>query len=573
MDRITENSLNAFAKEHDLISLPEDKRFEHFACSLTIGRMLSEPLDTSDVVVGAGSDTGIDGIGIIVNGVLIADSEDIKECLENNKYLEVTFIFVQAKTSSSFNAAEMGTFSFGVNDFFSTKPTLPRNEDIKNAATIMEEIYKNSGKFTKGRPTCKLYYVTTGKWIDDKNLESRRLAAISDLTATNLLGEVDFIPVDVDKIQILYRESKNSVSCEFDFAQKAVIPNIQGVKEAYLGLLPAKEFLKLIQDDQGQILKSVFYDNIRDWQEYNGVNSEMKETLKSKDERARFSLMNNGITIITKTLRPTGNKFYIEDYQIVNGCQTSHVLFDQRNELDDTVMVPLRLIATSDENITASIIKATNRQTPVSEENLLALSDFQRKLEDFFQTFSDTKKLHYERRSRQYNSTNVEKTRVVTTKVLIRSFAAMFLEEPHTTTKNYRALLDKVGKEIFKDGDHLEPYYIAAFANYRLDCLFRSQTIDAKLKRPARYHVLLALRILLSQKLKKPSQMNSKDMKKYCEKIMESMSNSVKTDIIFKKSAKAVLDVAGSNLNSDNLRTASFTKKLIEHCNSLIVVP
>lgn len=67
---------------------------------------------------------------------------------------------------------------------------------------------------------------------------------------------------------------------------------------------------------------------MRDWQDYNPVNSEMKQTLASDTLRARFALMNNGVTIIAKTLRTTGNRFYIEDYQIVNGCQTSHVLFD-----------------------------------------------------------------------------------------------------------------------------------------------------------------------------------------------------------------------------------------------------
>ena len=78
-------------------------------------------------------------------------------------------------------------------------------------------------------------------------------------------------------------------------------------------------------------------------------------------------------------------------------------------------MVPFRLIATQDESVTASIIKATNRQTEVKEEHLLALSDFGKKLEQFFQTFPNGKRLFYERRSRQFNSVSgIEKTRIVT---------------------------------------------------------------------------------------------------------------------------------------------------------------
>ena len=88
----------------------------------------------------------------------------------------------------------------------------------------------------------------------------------------------------------------------------------------------------------------------------------------------------------------------------MNGCQTSHVLFDQRANLDDTVLIPLRIIATRDEELIAAIVKATNRQTAVKEEQLLALNDFQKKLEAFFASFAEGRRLFYERRSRQYNT-------------------------------------------------------------------------------------------------------------------------------------------------------------------------
>ena len=137
-----------------------------------------------------------------------------------------------------------------------------------------------------------------------------------------------------------------------------------------------------------------------------------------------------GVTIISSTLRATGNRFHLEDYQIVNGCQTSHVLFDQRANLDDTVLIPLRLIATRDEELIAAIVKATNRQTQVKEEQLLALNDFQKNLEVFFASFEEGRRLFYERRSKQYNTVpGIEKTRIVTLSNLIRAYAALVLEE------------------------------------------------------------------------------------------------------------------------------------------------
>lgn len=560
MDLITKSLLSEFTVEQEISLLAEDKQFEHFAAFLTVGRLLSEAFDTSDVVIGSGADTGIDAIAIIVNGSLIDDEAAVDEFVERNGYLDVSFIFVQAERSSSFETAKIGQFSYGVQDFFKEKPSLPRSKDVAKFGKVMSAIYKQSSKFKRGNPTCRLYYVTTGVWTGDNALEARRRAAADDLIALRIFRSVDFIPVDAEGIQRLNRESRNSVSREFDFALKAVVPSIEGVTEAYVGLLPAPEFLRLVEDESGDILKGIFYDNVRDWQDFNAVNSEMRETLGSDASRSRFALMNNGVTVIAKTLRTTANRFYIEDYQVVNGCQTSHVLHDQRDLLNDTVMVPLRLIATRDDEVIGSIVKATNRQTEVREEQLLALSDFQKKLESYFEAFDNDKKLYYERRSRQYNSVGgIEKTRIITPGSLIRAFASMFLEEPHRATRSYRRILERVGSDLFAPADKLEPYYVAALASYRLEYLFRNQLLTGEF-RAARYEVLLTLRLLeIPSPLPK---MNSNAIARSCNSLIERLWNAIESERMFKRATDIVLEAAQGDLETAALRTEPFTDAL-----------
>jgi len=322
-------------------------------------------------------------------------------------------------------------------------------------------------------------------------------------------------------------------------------------------------------DKQRQTLKmaveilrhaGIVYDNVRDWQDFNPVNADIKQTIQNKDERPRFALMNNGITVIAKKMRGTGNRFFIEDYQVVNGCQTSHVLYYCRQHLDESIMVPLRLIATNNEHVISAIIKATNRQTEVKEEHLLALSDFSKKLEAFFPTFRP-QHLYYERRSKQYNGDpNVEKTRVITPAYLIRAFASVFLEEPHRATRSYRTLLEGVGKSIFASDHRLEPYYLAAFILYRLEFLFRNQLLDPKYK-PARYHILLAARILAAPD--DLPRMNSHEMQRYCEKILNILSDTTNSDACFRAAANVVDTVAKGNFHRDHIRTQPFTESLI----------
>jgi hypothetical protein len=71
--------------------------------------------------------------------------------------------------------------------------------------------------------------------------------------------------------------------------------------------------------------------------------------------------------------------------------------------IDGSVMIPLRLIATQDEEVINSIIRATNRQTQVKEEQFVALTEFPKQLEAFFSTHPEGRRLYYERRSRQYD--------------------------------------------------------------------------------------------------------------------------------------------------------------------------
>jgi hypothetical protein len=497
----------------------------------------------------------------VINGSLVLETNQIDDFAKQNNYLDVAFIFVQADRSSSFSSQKIGEIGFGVEEFFKETPTLPRNEAVKQAAEIMRAIYDRSSLFRRGNPACRIFYVTTGRWLQDQHLEARRAAIVAVLNGLGLFSEVEFTPVGSDLLQKLYRESQNSITREFTFAERIVVPEIPGVNEAYLGFLPATDYLRLITDENGNIIKSVFYDNVRDFQDYNDVNTGIKSTISDESLRARFVLMNNGITIIAKNLRTTANRFIIEDYQIVNGCQTSHVLYDSRDQVDKTVMVPVRVISTRDEDVIASIVKATNRQTQVKEEQLLALTEFQKSLEEYFKSFENGKKLYYERRSCQYNNApGIEKTRIITRPNLIQAFTAMILEEPHRATRSIARVRDSIGKAVFGSDHRLEPYYLAALALYRLEYLFRNQSVESYYK-PARHHILLAFRLHANPE-PPPPRANSHEMARYCEALMPLLWDATEAEQRFRSATTVIWDLAEGNLDRDSIRTVVFTEKV-----------
>ncbi|MBN9614944.1 MAG: hypothetical protein BGO25_05850 [Acidobacteriales bacterium 59-55] len=563
MDKITESLLSEFSQQNNLDTLDESKRFEHFTAYIVVKSEHPETFDTHDLVVGSdtnntgGVDAGMDAIAVIVNNTLLTDVDEVEDATAGSGPLEVEFIFVQSETSLHFDGAKIGTFGFGVLDFFSDNPKLKQNDKVAGYAEMMRAIYKKSSRFTRGNPVCKTFYATTGVWQDDATLNSRIEGVKSDLDNTGLFSIVEFIPCGRSRVQQMYQKTKNAISADFVFSARVTVkPDIPGVGQAYIGFLPWSEYKKLIIDDSGNMKGGLFFDNVRDWQGFNDVNSQIRNTLES-DNRNRFVLMNNGLTIIAATVQPTGDKFYIEDYQIVNGCQTSNVLFAERAILDDNVTLPIRLISTQDENVTNAIVKANNWQTQVKEEQLFALQEYPKTLEAYFNSVSSPERLYFERRSRQYDSQPVEKTRIVTFDGLIRSFAAMFLDEPHRTTRNFKSIKAKLGSEIFAKDQRMEPYYVSALAQYKLEFLFRNGHLEIKY-RPARYHMLFALRILIAG-IDRP-QMTAYKMEAYCNKISSALSDQITSDKYIAAAAQ-IIDTAsqGGALNRDSIRTEPFT--------------
>ena len=112
MDRITQTLLNEFVKSQELKSESLSKDFEKFCNYSVVATEHQDAFDIQDVNVGAGGDTGIDGIAIIANGHLIETTDEIDDLIQTNRYLDVTFIFIQAKTSSHFKGTDIGGFYF-----------------------------------------------------------------------------------------------------------------------------------------------------------------------------------------------------------------------------------------------------------------------------------------------------------------------------------------------------------------------------------------------------------------------------------------------------------------------------
>ena len=190
---------------------------------------------------------------------------------------------------------------------------------------------------------------------------------------------------------------------------------------------------------------------------------------------------NNGITVVARAIDRTGNNFTIEDFQIVNGCQTSNVIFHNREHIEG-VYVPFRLIGTKDEEFIFSIISGTNKQNPVRDEQFWSLLPFMKNLEEFSRNAPTAKRIFLERRENQYRSEAVERARIVQMQPFLKAVTAGLLGAPHRAARNYKAEIGDNIDDIFDEHHDVRPAYAIAFLHYRLEFMWRNQKIAAGTK-------------------------------------------------------------------------------------------
>ena len=229
-------------------------------------------------------------------------------------------------------------------------------------------------------------------------------------------------------------------------------------------MLPCKELVKLLSNSDGRLHKALFNENVRDFLSRNPVNDEIAATILSPENQSRLAALNNGITIVARDIRIVGKRFTLSDYQIVNGCQTSHIVFTHKHRLRDDTSLPVKIIEAEDRDLVNEIVRATNRQTEVKDEAFVVLGEFHKKLERFFLSAEAAPeyKLVYERRKRQYADTPYTSQNIVTLTFLINSFVSCFLENPVDANDYYGALLIRYQDRMYIDGHSLWPYLVSA---------------------------------------------------------------------------------------------------------------
>lgn len=546
-----------FCDEHGIYE-EESKAYEYLINYLIVSRVQPEAVESAEQIlsldVDDGGTFGIDGMAFFVNDVLISDVKELSN-FSKARSNEINFTFIQTKTSASIDVGDISKFARAVQEFFQEQTKMVENSLVRKQRKIKESMFKRefAKNNSKNSPTCSLFFAFTGRDLQNETvLTVIRQERENILKSCPEIKDVTFIILDSDKVINLYSENTNSLEVDITFRDRILKEGIAGVQDSYYGFLPANEFLKLIEDEYGNIRKNIFYENVRDYLgDDNPVNAGMIKTLSSSEGQQLFPLLNNGVTIIAKYIKPiSGSSFIIKDYQIVNGCQTSNVIHKCKNHIEDLakLSVPVKIIYTEDSGVTEQIIKANNKQSVVPDEAFIALEQFHKQLQEYYKQTSKKvpNPIYYERRSREIandSELNVSRQQIVTLHAQIRAYVSVYLSEPHLVYSNNPTFILKTARtNIFSNADCGAPYYTSSYIVFQIRELFRNHQIPYSKYHHFVYYFAFLVRVFMSESIKPFPPSNVKGNEAEKQKVIETFSDGEKIMPIIERCKKIIDD-------------------------------
>lgn len=586
LSKILQGMLEDFKKDYLFDELEPSKEFEYLVNYLIISKFdpdaFSDKGDLDRVVVDEKSQFGLDAIAFIVNGNLVLGKDDISMYARSKK-LDVDILLIQTKVEEKCDTGDLlKTIQATKNFLVNFDAITEKNSNILNAKEIYDELFKyeNFRYCTSQSPKCHIYYVTAANEWDRVLVENICTSSQKDIAS--IISDIKSVNIQVlgrEYIMDAYSEVKNNIAVQINLKNCITLDKIDGVKEAYLGYLTGDDYLKIICDNNGDIRRRIFYENVRDYQgAENSVNKEIRNTIITKKTRGQFILLNNGVTIITKSVTSLGANIYeLSDFQVVNGCQTSNEIYNCKQYVSD-ILVPVKIIYTTNTDIISSIVKATNRQSPVPEEAFVALNKYHKELQLLFSEYSKEMPLEmfYERRSGEEDDIKEKKGayQVVTLHGIIRAFESVYCQNPNIVYGTNPANILRSQKEhLFCKNHKPEIYYLASylfvkFVNMQQNGLF------SKHDYVLRFYVIMVVRTLILETLDVPK-FDSAEMGKENNKMIAMLKGDV--DNYFLNAKKIIMDVLGrqeyaEKKRYDVLRSADFCKKVKERIAEVLMV-
>lgn len=502
--------------------------FEFFSASQILKNQGLSDDEVDNGIVGKGLDGGCDSIYLFLNNLLI--TPDVVEHISAPKDSILEMIIIQSKKTTSFGedaVMKWKTISGNLLDLSKTTTdfTARYNADILEAFTTFRDTYT---RLITSRVKLKFrfYYATLASELHPNVIQqAEELKDTIKGLFPNAVVEVTF--VDSDTLFEMYNAViENRVNLKF--ADIPISPN----QKNYVALVDLKSYFNFIVNDEGDVRKSFFDSNVRDYQGKNNVNSSISETLHRANDND-FWWLNNGVTVLASEATLVNNReLQIVNPEIVNGLQTSMEIYNYFSENREALesekrSILLRIIVPDNEESRDQIIFATNNQTNIPKATLRVTDPIHLQIEMYFKS----RGLFYDRRKNYYKNQGHKPAEIVGVSFLAQCLITIFLKKPDYARARPSTLLndEKTYNELYEKNNDLEVFYRVALLGKKIQKNVRSGSdYSSAEKSDILYYVLYAvIADVLGKRNITPADIKNLDMDSVTDTLIEDIRNRV----------------------------------------------
>lgn len=355
-----------------------ERGFRHWAFATYFG--VGYEIEGNDIV----DYTAIDGSDDFeIDGYFIPESDDESVVhLFQSKYRQV---------GTSMGPRELAAFLRAPERILNANEVAAcRNEETKALHDQLMAMLKNS----KSRCSINLVWTTSG------NLTPTARKHAEENRSWNITTEVDGNPTEVTvtldcwdladlcRQHDIQQESDDFLSkCDHTFTLDERSCHETGSDAEYRTLsmtVPVKQIIEVFARHNYKIFRLNPRGPLG-----NKVNASIKNTLLDETERKRFHLLNNGITAICFSWRRDGGQLLVQDFQIINGCQTTVTLWNVRAAVQDdpSVLITVKLTQCP-EHFAGRIASTTNTQAALRAEDFTSNEPVQIRIQREFSSMN-----------------------------------------------------------------------------------------------------------------------------------------------------------------------------------------
>lgn len=280
---------------------------------------------------------------------------------------------------------------------------ISQSSDSTIGDTLLKEFYGTLSQFSDQNSITNL--INTGGDAEVVELV-KRLDLINKIKTHNLQG-VFVANIDIDANGLAYLNTTSIISfigktqltntyishertipihvpVQFDIVGFHTTQYIVDVKtKAVIAPIKAKELVTL----HGISDQSLFTYNVRGPLGRTQVNRDIIASIKDSKTHKLFPLFHNGITVICEKIDASTDKISIENYFVVNGCQSLTSLYDYRNSLTDELRVLTKFIQMDISSpLSEQVTRYSNNQNGVKPRDFQSNNRVQIRLQNDFKT-------------------------------------------------------------------------------------------------------------------------------------------------------------------------------------------